>query len=310
MSKFDELEEGKAAHDSGASGNEKDASGKGESFAKPTGKSAKGQGKADAKRKADPTADEVASSEVPGQQGAQRNMREAVAEIFEGADLSEDFIDQATTIFEAAINERVAEERSELEEAFAEKLDEEIEGAVNELVEKIDDYLDYAVSHYMEENAIAIESGIQVEVAESFMEGLKSLFVEHNVSIDEEQMDAVAEMAAELEEMEAKLNEAIEANISLSEELAQAEAADAFAEVAEGLTMSEVEKFSTLVEDFDFSDIDTFKNKLSVVKENYFGSKKVLSETREEEPLDIAEEKYVDPSIAAVAAAISKSVKK
>lgn len=294
------------ANDQDVSGKgSKDASGKSVVDAKPTGKRAEKQGKADAFKSVDPTADKVERSKVPGQ-----GMKEAVASIFEGQDLSEEFMDKASTIFEAALNERVEEAREALEEAFQVKLEEEVEGIVNDLVEKIDDYLDYAVSHYMEENAIAIERGIQVEMAESFMDGLKSLFVEHNVNITEEELDVVAEMAEQLEEMEAKLNEAIEENITLAERVQESEAAAIFAEVAEGLTMSEVERLSTLTEGFEYDDLDSFKKKVETVKENYFGSKKVLSESFDEEPLDIADEKYVDPGIAAVAAAISKSVKR
>lgn len=300
----DHIEEEKAAHT--ADGYEKDASGKGANAAAPTGKKAAKQGKADANKSVDPKAEKVEKSKVPGQ-----GMAEAVAEIFAGQDLSEDFMDKAGTIFEAAINERVADATQALEEAYEQKLEEELEGAVNELVEKIDEYLDYAVSHYMEENAIAIERGIQVEMAESFMNGLKGLFEEHNVSIDEESLDVVAEMAEDLENLEAKLNEQIEENISLMSRLQESAAAEVFATVAEGLTMSEVEKLSVLSEGFDFGDLDTYSRKLEVVKENYFGSKKVfVKESLDDEPIDIAEETYVDAGIAAVAAAISKSVKR
>ena len=300
----DHIEEEKAAHT--ADGYEKDVSGKGAVTAKPTGKAAAKQGKADANKSVDPKADSVQKAKGPGQ-----GMAEAVAEIFAGQDLSEDFMDKASTIFEAAINERVADATQALEEAYEQKLEEELEGAVNELVEKIDEYLDYAVSHYMEENAIAIERGIQVEMAESFMTGLKGLFEEHNVSIDDESLDVVAEMAEDLEALEAKLNEQIEENISLKTKLQEAAAADVFATVAEGLTMSEVEKLSVLSEGFDFGDLDAYSRKLEVVKENYFGSKKVVvKESLDDEPLNIAEETYVDAGIAAVAAAISKSVKR
>lgn len=296
--------------------NDKDVSGKGSSDAagktvtdaKPTGKRAAKQGKADANKSVDPTADSVEKSKVPGQAG----VKEAVAEIFEGQDLSEDFMNKAETIFEAAVNERVHLAKESLEEQFEAKLEEELEGAVNDLVEKIDDYLDYAVSHYMEENAIAIERGLQVEMAESFMDGLKGLFVEHNVSVTEEELDVVAEMAEQMEEMESKLNEAIETNITLHEKVRESEAAAAFAEVAEGLTDSQAVRLGALTEGFDLDDIEQFKKKVEMVKENYFGSAtKVLSESFDEEPIDIGgNETYVDQNIAAIAAAISKSVKR
>lgn len=307
---FDELEEGKAAHDSESASNEKDASGKGEYSAKPTGKKAKNQGKADKNGSAGElsTRDSVATSEVPGMGGSERGgVKEAVAEMFDGQDLSEDFRSRAETIFEAALNERAYAILEQLQEEYEQRLEEELEGAVNELVERLDDYLDYAVSHYMEENALAIEAGVQVEMAESFMEGLKTLYMEHNVEIDEEKIDIVSEMNEQIEALEEKLNEVTEENIQLHEAAKEAAAATAFAEVAEGLTMSEAERFAVLTEGVDFSDTEAYRTKLEVIKENYFGSKRVLSESHDEEPIDIAEERYVDPGIAAVAAAISKN---
>lgn len=313
MSDNYELEEGaeKSLNDGESETNSKDASGKGGQFAKPTG-SRIPKRLAD-KNGSDPVyskRETVPTSAVPGQDGAQRGMSEQLASIFEGQDLSEAFMEEAATIFEAAINERVAMIEEALEEAYAEQLEEELEGAVDELVEKIDEYLDYAVSHYMEENALAIENGIHVEMAESFMSSLKNLFVEHNISISEEELDIVAEMTEEIEELRAKLNESIEESIELKGSLNEAYAADLFAEAADGLTLTQAEKFSALMEGVSYDDLDTYSRKLEIVKENYFGSKKVLSEGFDEEPLDVVDEKYVDAGIAAIAAAISKSVKK
>jgi hypothetical protein len=313
MSDNYELEEGaeKSLNDGESDTNAKDASGKGASFAKPTG-SRIPKRLAD-KNGSDPVYSKrgsVPTSVVPGQEGAQRGMSEELVSMFEGHNLSEAFMEEATTIFEAALNERVSEVEAALEEAYAEQLEEELEASVNGLVEKIDEYLDYAVAHYMEENALAIENGIQVEMAESFMFGLKDLFTEHNFSISEEEIDVVSEIAEENEELRNRLNEAIEEVIELKGSLNEAYAADLFAEAADGLTLTQAEKFSALMEGVGYDDLDTYARKLDIIKENYFGSKKVLSEGFDEEPLDVVDEIYVDPSIAAIAAAISKSVKK
>lgn len=315
MSEKYELEEGtdKSTGDPESDKNAHDASGKGQKFAKPTGSriparlaDKNGSDPVYSKRQSVPT------SVVPGQEGAQRGMTEELMAVFAGADLSEDFVEKATTIFEAAVNERVSILEEALVEAYEAQLEEEFEGAIADLVEKIDDYLDYAVSHYMEENALAIERGIQVEMAESFMIGLRDLFVEHNVELDDKSIDLLAGLSEEVESLEEQLNEAIEENIELRRSLNEAAAAEVFAEVAEGLSMAQSEKFATLIEGVDYDDLDEFKQKLSVVKENYFGAKnkKVISEGFDNEPLELIEEKFVDPSIAAVAAAISKSVKK
>ncbi len=283
-----------------------DAQGKGSSKANPTGVRAKKQGPAD--RGGSPESmSSVLSSVVPGQSG----MKEAVAELFDGQDLSEDFMLKAETIFEAAINQKVSNIREELETEFAERFEEELEVAVNELVEKIDEYLQYATSHYMQENALAIDNGIHVQMAESFMNGLHNLYVEHNISVEDEQIDLVAEMSQEIETLEAKLNEAVNREIALASELNEAKAADIFARVADDLTVSETEKFADLVETFETNDLGVFKTKLEIIKERHFDSKKkVLSESFDEEPIDVIERVVSDPTIAAIAAAISKSAKK
>lgn len=296
---FDELDEAKAAHT--ADNYEQDA-GKGkDKVAEPTGKKIPAR-KADVNKSVDPSADKVEKSKVPGQ-----GMAEAFGALFAEADLSEDFVEKSEAIFESAVNEKVSHIREQLEEEFEKKLEEEVEGAIEDIVEKLDSYLDYAVSHFMEENAVAIERGIQVEMAESFMAGLKDLFVEHNIEIPEEGVDALAEMESQLAAMEEKLEEATAENIELLNAIQEAAAADVFATVAEGLTMVEAERFATLVEGIEIGDIESFEKKLKTVKENYFGAK-ALKEEAEESPIMIEEETAgVDPNIAAVSRILSNS---
>ncbi len=170
-------------------------------------------------------------------------VQEDLAALFDGSELSEDFREKATVIFEAAINEKVSGVVASLEEQYEARLTEEV-GAIEEaLVEKIDSYLDYVVEQWVEENKLAIESGIKAEVVESFMEGLKGLFTEHYVDAPQEKLDVLAQTAAEVEELKAKLSASINENIELSKKLETAEAEKAFNEVSEGLAATQVEKF-------------------------------------------------------------------
>ena len=240
-------------------------------------------------------------------------VQEDLAALFDGSELSEDFREKATVIFEAAINEKVSGVVTSLEEQYEARLTEEV-GAIEEaLVEKIDSYLDYVVEQWVEENKLAIESGIKAEVVESFMEGLKGLFTEHYVDAPEEKLDVLAQTAAEVEELKAKLSASINENIELSKKLETAEAEKAFTEVSEGLAATQVEKFRTLAEGLEYADVSSYKKKLGMIKESYFAAKKVESNAQQqlnEEVAPAPAEKAVDPVMNKYAAAISRSVQK
>lgn len=253
------------------------------------------------------SADKKAKEPAPG-----AGMKESVEEMFAGQELSEDFKERATVIFEAAVNAKANEVVAHLEEEFNSKLDEQTAVAVDGLVEKVDSYLDYVVEKWMEENELAIESGIRTEMAESFMNGLKDLFVEHNVDLDDESLDVVAEMAEELEEREAKLAESIEETIALRKELAEAHKQDALEQISEGLTETQVEKLEKLVEGVEYDTIDDYTRKVSIIKENYFGGKTLTEEVDEVDPIEeeVVDTRHVDPAVAKYAEAISRSLRK
>ena len=238
-------------------------------------------------------------------------VQEDLAALFDGSELSEDFREKATVIFEAAINEKVSGVVASLEEQYEARLTEEV-GAIEEaLVEKIDSYLDYVVEQWVEENKLAIESGIKAEVVESFMEGLKGLFTEHYVDAPEEKLDVLAQTAAEVEELKAKLSASINENIELSKKLETAEAEKAFTEVSEGLAATQVEKFRTLAEGLEYADVSSYKKKLGMIKESYFAAKKVESNAQQqlnEEVAPAPAEKAVDPVMNKYAEAITRSV--
>jgi hypothetical protein len=250
---------------------------------------------ADVKKQVNPKADSVTVSEEEEVFGEDEvieeiSIDESIAAMFEGLDLSEDFKTKAAMVFEAAVNEaatiKVSEIAENLEEEFEAKLTESINEAMEEIVENLDSYLDYVVSEWMEENAVAIESGIKVEMAESLMEGLKDLFAEHNIEINEETVDVVSELENEVAEAVAVANEAINESIELAKEVAVLRAQASFNEIAEGLTVSQKERLRTLSEKLDVTDIDAYQEDLETLKESFFKKKSpVITENTSEETL-------------------------
>lgn len=242
---------------------------------------------ADVKKKVDPTADTVADGVTKVTKNAEKAVEFAeeaeieesvgIAGLFEGLDLSEDFKAKAELVFEAAVNEAASAKAMEIAESIEVDLKEQFETALNEsleeIVENLDSYLDYVVKEWMEENTVAIESGIKVEMAESFMDGLKELFYEHNVKIDEETIDVVAELEEELAAAKEAANRAITESIAINEELQSLRAAKVFETMTEGLSQSQVERFRVLSEKLDNSDLSSYEEDLGTIKESFFKKK-------------------------------------
>jgi hypothetical protein len=273
--------------------------------------------KAGAAEKADNIEDDVktpqgTAGKVSPKRPADKGMKESVEEMFAGADLSEDFKEKATVVFEAAVHAKLTEEVARLEEQFEAQLDEQVETAVSELVEKVDTYLDYVVENWMEENRVAIDRGIRAEIAESFIDGLRDLFVEHNINIPEEEVNVVADMAEQLEATEEKLNESINEAIELRAKLEESAVEKMVESYSKGLTETQAEKLSTLAEGIEFSNVEEFEKKLKIVKENYFGGKAVLSEGLDSlDPIENETQSVKhDPSVSAYVDAISRSLRK
>lgn len=235
--------------------------------------------------------------------------REDVEEIFAGDELSEEIRDKAVIVFEAAINARLVSEVARLEEAFEEKLDEAIEEVRTEITENIDKYLSYAVKEWVEENTIAIDSGLKVEMADEFMLGLKSLFESNYIAIPEDKIDVVAEMSEEVEYLKKKLNEKTAKIVKLKEEKQVLKAEKIFTRMTEGLTKTDVEKLRTLSEGLSFDDAKDYKKKFGVVKETYFPTKKTsaaVSTLTEEVDLDDSDETPASGPMAAYMNAASR----
>lgn len=254
---------------------------------------------------------------------ASSSVKEEIDGLF-GDDLSEEFKEKATTIFEAAIAGRLAEERSALEEEFAAKkveLEESFEQAKTELVEElsgqVSDYLDYVVEQWMDENQVAIESSLNTEIAEEFMTKLKALFEESYIQVPAEKIDVVEELAAKVEELEAQLNGVVAENIELRSVVESKTQAEIFDEVSEGLALTQAEKFRTLAEGVEFDSADTYRRKLEIVKEQYFAEKKVAAKTIEEQEIVELDEEVTAPQakvatgpVANYVSAISRTIKK
>jgi hypothetical protein len=240
-------------------------------------------------------------------------MKEDVNALFgDDQTISEDFKSKAATIFEARVFDRVAQIQEEIEGEYASMLEEAVETIKSDLTEKVDDYLNYVVEQWMEENQIAIESGLRSEITEDFIAGLRNLFAENYINVPEESVDLVEELAAKVEELETKLNEEIETNIEYKKALTEAIKEQLTVEVCEGLTATQVEKIKALAESVDFSTEEEFKEKLETLRENYFpsGMQKASVTHLQEQFEDTDGQKKpasADPFITAVSQAISKT---
>lgn len=186
------------------------------------------------------------------------------------AELSEEFKEKATTIFEAAVKAKVAEQLDAIQEAAQAEFETKLEEARGELAEKVDGYLNYVVEEWVKDNALAIERGIRTEIAEEFMGGLKNLFVENYIDVPEEKADLVEELATKSEDLEAKLNEEFEKNVAMKKELDAIKAENALSEAVVGLTDTQAEKVKSLAEGVEFETIDQYREKLETIKESYF----------------------------------------
>ena len=209
------------------------------------------------------------------------DIEEDMTALFSGEELSEEFQEKAKTIFEAAINSKVAAIASEMEAKNEERIVEEIETVKSALVERVDAYLEYVADEWLQENEIAVEHGLKSEMTESFRSGMKELFEAHYVSIPEDKYDVVNSMVNKLDEMETKLNEQIERNVSLNKRLAESVADGIVSEVAEGLALSQKEKLAQLAESVEFESEESYREKLETLKESYFGQS-VQKETSEQ----------------------------
>ena len=245
--------------------------------------------------------DEVVSEESEEEEAIEEEVEEEeeldieedVNALLQGEELSEEFQEKAKTIFEAAITSRVAKIQENLENQYAIALEEEVQEIKSELAERVDSYLEYVSEEWFLENQIAVQTGLKEELTESFMTGLKGLFEDHYVSIPEDKYDVLESMVEKLDDMETKLNEQIERNISLNKRLAESVADGIFEQVSEGLAATQKEKLASLAESVEFESEERYREKLEMLKESYFSAKSSPKAAKSEtlsEGVDVAPE--------------------
>ena len=229
-----------------------------------------------------------------------------------GEDLSEDFREKATSIFEAAVIARVNNEMEKVAESLEEKYAQEFIEYKENIVEKIDAYLNYVVEGYLEENKLAIENGLRNEIAEDFMSGLKALFKEHYIEVPEEKYDVIGELQVKVTELEESLNGQINSNVGLNSELTELKKKMIIKEMSKDLADTEANKLSKLLEGVEFDNTELYKEKVTVIKENYFPRDAVVKETAKQALIeDTSTEAYSDNSVVSTyAQALSRTIKR
>jgi hypothetical protein len=251
-------------------------------------------------------------------------MKEDLDALFHGENLSEDFMNKAATIFEAAVTARVNSLEEKIQEQYAEILEQVTEELKEELTTKVDDYLNYVVEEWVKENELAVESGLRSELTEDFIAGLRNLFVEHYIDIPEEKVDVVEEMTSKVVELEGKLNEQISTAVEMRKLIIEYAKREAIHEICEGLTATQVEKMKSLSEGVEFTTVEDYTQNLLTLRENYFPTKSPTKSNNDrlDEETDVVEEterksleeakanKIADPIMEAYVKSISRTIVK
>jgi len=226
-------------------------------------------------------------------------------------DLSEEFKRKAATVFEAAVKSKIRAEIERLENEYEEKLKEDVQSATDEMTDKVDTYLNYVTEEWMKENELAIERGLKGEIAEDFISGLKQLFEDHYIDIPDEKYDVLEAQSEKISELEGKLSETIEKNVSLKDNNATLVKEQVISEVSEDLADTEIEKFKSLIDDVDYSDEDSFREKLGTLKESYFPKTPISESTETVDDVETGTAQDIDltPSMDAYMSAIGRTVK-
>ena len=228
-------------------------------------------------------------------------VREDIEALTRGEELSEEFKEKATVIFETAVLNRVKQEVARLDEAYQEKLDEQIDDIKEGLIEKVDGYLDYIVEQWIEQNEIALERGMKSEILEGFVEGLRDLFAEHYIDAPEEKFDVVEALEEHASELSTMLDEQVAVNVELNKALAEYEKALIAEDLSKGLVATDKDKFLSLIEEVEFDGPETFTKKAQTIRESYFtkqgNSKSAVRSPITDTPVLTEENQYVDPEM-------------
>ena len=245
-----------------------------------------------------------ASSKMPGALSAKifddvevegdvvkEDSKEDIAAVLKGADLDEEFTKKATTVFEAAVDAKVTAKIDSLKEQAAAKFVEEIDTMKDEFAGRVENFLSYAAEEWLKENELAVEQGLRTEVTETFMEGLRKLFIESNINVPDEKLDLAAEMSEKLDAMEDRLNEQVKKNVELHEVVGTYRKNEILSELTRGLAETQKDKFKSLADAVEFKSEESYREKLGQIKESYFGAPKAetVTEVASEESAPEAE---------------------
>ena len=236
------------------------------------------------------------------------SVKEDVEALVAGEDLSEEFKEKAATIFEAAVKSKVRDEIERITGESKTEKDEQIETFKDELTEKVDTYLNYVVDEWTKENELAIERGLKGEIAEDFISGLKQLFEDHYIDVPDEKYDVLEAQSEKISELEGKLNEAIQKNVSFKDSNSKLVREQVISDVSEDLADTEIEKFKSLTNDIDFTDEESFREKLDTLKDSYF-PKIVVDDTYDDENGGTAQDVDTTDTMKKYLSAISRDQK-
>ena len=237
------------------------------------------------------------------------DMKEDVAALTEGEDLSEEFKAKAATIFEAAVKAKLVEEIEKLESEYDTKVAEKVEETKSEIVEKVDAYLNYVVKEWMKDNELAIEKGLRAEITEDFIGGLKNLFESHYINVPQEKYDVIENQAAEIVKLKEEVNKTIEKNVELNQRISEFAREDIINDVSSDLAVTESEKLKGLAESIEYKDADSFRKSVETLKNSYFPKAKASDNESNEVAENNAGLGNLSESMAAYTAAISKTKK-
>ena len=262
------------------------------------------------KETVEPTEEELVKAEAVEARIKDINVKEDVQALMNADDsLSEDFKVKAATIFEAAVKSKVRSEIERIHEEVSSEKETEIESFKEKLTEKVDTYLNYVVEEWTKENELAIERGLKGEIAEDFISGLKQLFEDHYIDVPNEKYDVLEAQSEKISELETKLNESIEKSVELSNKTSKLVREQVISEVSEDLADTEIEKFKGLVEDVDFGDEESFREKLNTLKESYFPKSTVVEQKFDDEDGTAAKDIDTTEAMSAYLSAISRNQK-
>ena len=234
------------------------------------------------------------------------SVKEDVAALTEGEELSEEFKEKAAIIFEAAVKSKTREEITRIHDSLTSEFDVKLSEQVEGLTEKVDTYLNYVVDEWMKENELAIERGLKGEIAEDFISGLKQLFEDHYIDVPNEKYDVLEAQSEKIDELESKVNQVMERNVALNTDKSGLVREQVISEASEDLTDTEIEKFKSLVEDVDFVDEESFRAKLDTLKDNYF-PKTAVEQSLDDEDGGTAQDIDTTEAMGAYMSAISRN---